>query len=318
MAKYDYKRNYEELLTPGIVARLVRVHEFKGRQALLERTPSEALSRMCREAAIDGVDAMMRRAGHVIPRERLELLIRDKTLPRTNDEIAAAGYRDARAIVLHDSAFLPFKPSSLLQLHAVLHTFSGTTDGGTYRPDCGMAEAVEALCTAYEEAMKAPDVDPFLLVAAVLRDFGRLAPFPDANGRMTALIGHLLLNQTGLRIGRYDALEKRFVEMDFAADEPLSVTTLAFLDRLLAACRTFSDRCEEAARLKAPKTDRVAELIRETDGTVSKAEILERCPDISRITVQRTLADLLAERRIVKIGGGRYTTYRWNKRNKKK
>ncbi len=39
---------------------------------------------------------------------------------------------------------------------------------------------------------------------------------------------------------------------------------------------------------------------------------MEKCPDISQITVQRTLADLQEKEQILKIGGGRYTKYVWN------
>ncbi len=40
---------------------------------------------------------------------------------------------------------------------------------------------------------------------------------------------------------------------------------------------------------------------------------MEKCPDISRITVERALSELLSSERIIKIGGGRYTKYVWNR-----
>jgi Fic family protein len=39
---------------------------------------------------------------------------------------------------------------------------------------------------------------------------------------------------------------------------------------------------------------------------------MEQCPDISQITVQRALNELLKREEILKIGGGRYTSYVWN------
>ena len=47
----------------------------------------------------------------------------------------------------------------------------------------------------------------------------------------------------------------------------------------------------------------------------TKAEIMEKCPDISAATVQRTLSDLLKRGEIIKISGGRYTSYTWNREN---
>ena len=46
--------------------------------------------------------------------------------------------------------------------------------------------------------------------------------------------------------------------------------------------------------------------------TITKKEIAEKCPDISVVTIQRTLAELLTAEKILKIGGGRYTKYTWN------
>ena len=40
---------------------------------------------------------------------------------------------------------------------------------------------------------------------------------------------------------------------------------------------------------------------------------LAQCPDISQATVQRTLIDLQQKEEIIKLGGGRYTAYTWNR-----
>ena len=43
---------------------------------------------------------------------------------------------------------------------------------------------------------------------------------------------------------------------------------------------------------------------------------MEKCPDISHITVQRALKELMDNGDIIKIGGGRYTSYTWNREKK--
>ena len=40
---------------------------------------------------------------------------------------------------------------------------------------------------------------------------------------------------------------------------------------------------------------------------------MEQCPGISQTTVQRALNELLKKEEIIKIGGGRYTSYVWNR-----
>ena len=39
---------------------------------------------------------------------------------------------------------------------------------------------------------------------------------------------------------------------------------------------------------------------------------MQKCPDISLVTVQRTLAELVEKKEVIKISGGRYTSYIWN------
>ena len=46
---------------------------------------------------------------------------------------------------------------------------------------------------------------------------------------------------------------------------------------------------------------------------LTKTEIMTKCPDISQVTVQRALNDLVKSGEIIKIGGGRYTAYTWNR-----
>ena len=60
------------------------------------------------------------------------------------------------------------------------------------------------------------------------------------------------------------------------------------------------------------KPDRVRVIIKHNLGTITKSEILKKCPDISQITVQRALIDLTNKEDIIKLGGGRYTKYIWN------
>ena len=42
---------------------------------------------------------------------------------------------------------------------------------------------------------------------------------------------------------------------------------------------------------------------------------MNKCPDLSETTIERTLNKLLNEDKIVKISGGRYTKYKWNNLN---
>ena len=58
--------------------------------------------------------------------------------------------------------------------------------------------------------------------------------------------------------------------------------------------------------------DRIGEVMKQTVGTITKSEIMKKCPDVSQITIQRALIELQEQDKIIKIGGGRYTKYIWN------
>ena len=81
---------------------------------------------------------------------------------------------------------------------------------------------------------------------------------------------------------------------------------------ILAAYREFADRAEIMLEAGNSKFGRIRRIIRGTTGRITKTEIMAQCPDISQITIQRALKELLDSGDIIKIGGGRYTSYTWN------
>ena len=83
----------------------------------------------------------------------------------------------------------------------------------------------------------------------------------------------------------------------------------------MGAYREFSSRVSLLTTAGLSKPDRVRKIIEENLGTITKAEIMEKCPDVSQITVQRALVKLIESGMVVKIGGGRYTKYVWNREN---
>ena len=81
---------------------------------------------------------------------------------------------------------------------------------------------------------------------------------------------------------------------------------------ILAAYREFSDRVKIVGE-NTRKPNRVRDIIHDHLGKITKAEIMQQCPDISQTTIQRALNDLVKSGEIIKIGGGRYTSYTWNR-----
>lgn len=144
---------------------------------------------------------------------------------------------------------------------------------------------------------------------------------------MCRLFTLLLLYRSGYIVGKYISIEKAIEESKETYYETLLQSSegwheekndyLPFvryiLGVIISAYREFSARVQYWITSELTKPERIREAIRETIGEITKSEIMQIFPDISQVTIQRTLIELVKNNEIIKIGGGRYTTYTWNR-----
>ena len=121
MRRFDYPTEYGRLLTPEIVALLTAIHDHRGAQAQLDGQKAAALSQMVEIARIQSTDASNRIEGIVTTDERLNKLVREKTMPKTRSEMEIAGYRDVLNTIHQNYEYIPLRPSVILQLHRDLY-----------------------------------------------------------------------------------------------------------------------------------------------------------------------------------------------------
>ena len=349
MRTYDYNKKWQQLLTPEIVTMLSQIHEFKGEQNLFIEAQSDTLTQLVEIAKIQSTEASNKIEGIFTSDERLKKLVTNKTTPRSRNEQEIAGYRDVLSTI-HDSyEFIPVRPSIILQLHRDLYKFSGKTIGGAYKnADNVIAEednegnrfvrfqpisawetpnSIEALCDAFDDAIARNEADPLLIIPMFILDFLCIHPFNDGNGRMSRLLTLLLLYRAGYIVGKYISIEKVIETTKDTYYEALQSSSQGWLEEendyahfvrymlgvVLSAYRDFSSRVRVLTTSGMSKPDRIREIIKDTLGKITKTEIMQKCPDISQVTVQRTLNDLIKNGDIIKIGGGRYTSYIWNR-----
>ena len=186
--------------------------------------------------------------------------------------------------------------------------------------------AMESLCDAFQTAAQDAELDPLLLIPIFILDFLCIHPFNEGNGRMNRLLILLLLYRSGYLVGKYISIEKLISDTKETYYEALQESSCNWhegtndyapfvtymLGILAAAYRDFESRIELLTTKGLSKPDRVREIIRNHLGKITKSEIMAKCPDISQITVQRALAELLKSGEIIKLSGGRYTAYVWN------
>lgn len=351
MREYSYRKKWEELLTPDIVSLLTQIHEYKGEQTLFIEAQADSLSQLMEIAKIQSAEASNKIEGIYTSDERLKMLLKDKTMPKTRNEQEIAGYRDVLHTI-HDSyEHIPPKPSIILQLHRDLYKFSGGDTGGKYKSSDNViteedvdgnkfvrfqpvaawetSEAIKELCAAYDEIIGENRADSLLIIPMFVLDFLCIHPFNDGNGRMSRLLTLLLLYRAGYIVGKYISIEKLIEKSKETYYEALEKSSQKWheeandyepfvrytLGVIVNAYREFSSRVKLLSTSGMAKPDRIRELIKNSMGKVTKTEILQKCPDISQVTIQRTLGELLKTGEIIKMGGGRYTSYTWNREN---
>ena len=348
MRSFDYKEEWKKLLTPEIVMYLTQIHEFKGEQTLFIEAKADTLSQLVDIAKIQSIEASNKIEGIYTSDERLKALVKDSTRPRTRNEREIAGYRDVLNTIHENHDYIPPKPSIILQLHRDLYKFEGMDIGGRYKtsdniieeqdaegnksvrfrpmPAWETPEAIEKLCLSYDEALNSENIDALIIIPMFVLDFLCVHPFNDGNGRISRLLTLLLLYRSGYIVGKYISIEKLIEQTKEIYYESLQLRSAGWhenkndyepfvkymLGVIVAAYRDFSSRVSLLTTQGMSKPDRVKEIIRATLGPITKTEILAKCPDISQVTVQRALADLVDKGDIVKLGGGRYTKYIWN------
>ena len=348
MRKYEFQNEWQKLLVPDIVALLTQIHEFKGEQNLFVEANSDTLTQLVEVAKIQSTEASNKIEGIYTSDERLKKIVLDKTTPRTRNEQEIAGYRDVLATIHESYEYIPLRPTMILQLHRDLYKFSGMSIGGNYKnsdnviaetdsagnrfvrfqpvPAWETPEAIDFACKAYDEAVQS-GADPLLVIPMFILDFLCIHPFNDGNGRMSRLLTLLLLYRSGYIVGKYISVEKVIEQNKETYYETLQQSSAGWhenqndytpfvrymLGVIVAAYRDFSSRVQVLVTSGMSKPDRIREVIKGTLGKITKAEIMEKCPDISQITVQRTLIELQKKGEIIKLGGGRYTSYTWNR-----
>jgi len=349
MRTLNYKETYRKLLTPEIVSYLAQIHEQKGQQNLFIEAHKDALTELLEIAKIQSTEASNRIEGIITTDDRLKKIVRNKTAPRNRNEREIAGYRDVLATIHENYDFIPVRPNMILQLHRDLYKFNNSGFGGNYKnsdniiaeelPDgtkmvrfqpvsaWETPEAVETLCNTFNDAINDPDMDPLLLMPIFILDFLCIHPFNDGNGRMSRLLTLLILYRSGYIVGKYVSLEKLIADHKESYYDALQDSDAGWhegtndylpfarymLGVIIAAYKDFADRVEILITKGFSKPERVREIIRNSIRKLTKAEIMAQCPDIGERTVERALASLQESGEIIKIGGGRYTSYIWNR-----
>ena len=275
----------------------------------------------------------------------MEELVSQKAEPRNRSEQEIAGYREVLATIHESYEYITPRPNIILQLHCDLYSYSQGNIGGTYKnsdnviaetdaeghqkarfipvPAFQAAETIDELCAHFLEAWEANLIDKLILIPMFILDFLCIHPFNDGNGRMSRLLTLLLFYKAGYIVGKYVSMEMLIEKTKETYYEALQASSTGwhegensyepfvkyYLGIMLKAYNEFESRVEHLKHRSLSKPDRIKAVIDNKVGKITKKEIMELCPDISRVTVERTLTDLVKSGYVAKVGAGPSTGY---------
>ena len=184
-------------------------------------------------------------------------------------------------------------------------------------------EALDRIYEEYNRVIGNMELEPLIAILVFIHDFLCIHPFNDGNGRMSRLLTLLLFYKAGYIVGKYISMEMLIEKTKETYYEALQASSTGwhegensyepfvkyYLGIMLKAYNEFESRVEHLKHRSLSKPDRIKAVIDNKVGKITKKEIMELCPDISKITVERTLTNLVKSGYIAKVGAGPSTGY---------
>lgn len=327
----------------GIIADLKAKEEFRKLQYV------STFEELQKRAIIESVKGSNAIEGIVTTDERIKDIIKGMK-PVSHDEVEISGYKDALNLIHNEHADLDLDENMILKLHEMMLSGVDPVEAGHYKkrdnyimeylPDGSRnirfrpvkaketEKAMEQMLLAYYDARQDSDISPILLIPCVVLDFLCIHPFRDGNGRISRLITVLLLYMSGYDIVRYISFEGQINKYKESYYDALKQSSddwhdnqndyipfiINFMQILYRCFKDLDEHFMDISIKKAKKSERVEAVLMSAIVPISKADILEKLPDVSVKTVELVLSKLVKDKRIVKIGSYRDARYKRNEK----
>lgn len=160
------------------------------------------------------------------------------------------------------------------------------------------------------------------MIQFFIHDFLCIHPFNDGNGRISRLLTTLLLYKAGYLVERYISLEEKIESTKISYYHVLEDAGIGWHDSkedptpfikyilsiILSAHKDFENRVDIFdEKPSAPEQVRNASQLK--IGKFTKREMMELCPNLSRVSVESSLSELVNENYLSRHGKGRGTFY---------
>lgn len=326
--------NSEQLST------LRTIGEYQGKQELYFKQFPEILKGLQQVSIIESSESSNRLEGITAPHQRIADIVVKNTAPEDRSEQEIAGYRDALNLIHHSAHHMSFSTNVIMQIHNWLYRYLPTPGGQWKASDNQITEiypdgrkrirftpssafetprAMEHLVTQYSKCLSEWNLEPLVVIPAVILDFLCIHPFRDGNGRTARLLTLLLLYHFDYQVGRYISLERIFEESKESYYETLEKSSQGwhegehnimpwmtyFWGVILRAYKEFEQRVGTLTTGKGSKASHIKRTIESMMGPFAISDIERACPSVSRDTVRLVLRQMRDEGIISPEGKGR-------------
>ena len=230
MRKFDYSFLKNSLLPNNLLGITNSIAELRALDKIRKHNFQNIFTKLESIAKVQSVKGSNAIENIVTTDKRVEEIVNQSSAPLNHNEQEIAGYRDALNAIHSGFENIPLDEQSILNLHAVLLSFT-EIDGGNYKTSDNVileidrdgtrkirftptkaAEtqvAMQQLVYAYLDANSDSGINKLLLIPCFILDFLCIHPFSDGNGRMSRLLSLLLLYKAGFDAGKYISFEEQ-------------------------------------------------------------------------------------------------------------
>ena len=270
---------------------------------------------------------------------------------KTREQQEVAGYYEVLTLILDTFKDIPLSENYIAQLHGLLLKHSdkdqrhrgaykalsnqvvATSPEGTQRiifnttlPHLTPA-AMQDLVHWTNEAFKADNLHPLLIIAVFVYEFLSIHPFQDGNGRLSRLLTTLLLLKYGYDFILFTSFENLIEERkrDYYRvlmhaqqqrdqtknREIIDKWLVFFLDSLSTLTQRLTEKRQAYFTVKDYLNERQKQVLAvlTQNSPAQLSDISQHLPQIPRATLKRDLSILVERRLITQVGNGRGVRY---------
>ena len=344
MKRFDYSFLENGLLPAGLVNVVSAIAELRARESQLKYNYPDVVTRLESIAKVQSVKGSNAIEGIVTTDQRVNEIVIQNSAPLNHNEAEIAGYRDALNLVHEGHDSLDIRERDILRLHEIMLSYIPVSGGAYKQNDNVIMEvdaagrrrvrfaptpagetdaAMEQLVLAFMDARSNYSVNQLLLIPCFVLDFLCIHPFADGNGRMSRLLSLLLLYKNDFDAGKYISFEEQINKGKWDYYEALRLSSdgwhentnsyFPFIENFVATllyCYKELDKRFAVVRVKkVNKRQRIEATMLNSLLPISKQEICYVLPDISPTTVEATIAAMVRNGVVEKVGTGRNTKY---------